>query len=79
LKSNLNLVRKFIVLGAMLGCLLFALSFDKQPVQALQCCTVCDSMSESCGNFCDSFPEHIHCKICSQQAANCYHNCDPGC
>lgn len=79
LVSSFKLIRKLLVLAVLLSGLALAGLLQDQPVKALQCCTVCDSLSESCSNFCDSFPSHPHCHVCQQQASHCYHTCDPGC
>ena len=79
LKGKFWIIKKFAVLVVLAAGLFYAVSFDTNPVKAVQCCTVCDSLSESCSNFCDSFPSHPHCRVCSQQVANCFKDCDPGC
>ncbi|HEV7643396.1 MAG TPA: hypothetical protein VGO50_05570 [Pyrinomonadaceae bacterium] len=79
LVSSFKLIRKLLVLAVLLGGLALVGINNDQPVEALRCCTTCDTLAEACDNFCLDFPNHPHCSVCVQQVINCYNHCDMGC
>jgi hypothetical protein len=79
LVSSFKLIRKLLVLAVLLGSLAVVGLQKGQAVSALRCCTICDTLAESCENFCEFNPDHPHCHVCAQQVLTCYNSCDPGC
>jgi hypothetical protein len=86
--SDFLFIRKLLVLGILMGGLIFALSTDQKSASATPCCSICDDPFMECVAYCQttsSNPGKVW--ICVQEECqpahySCIHNlgdCDPGC
>ncbi len=76
-----KLVRKFFLLAMLIGCLtVLTNNFSGNKVSAAGCCTVCDSVYDSCIELCDIRGGKPACyQACDTRYGRCYATCDPNC